>query len=251
MPVARERLALLAQIFDPASHAALERTGVGPGWSCWEVGAGQGTIARWLQARVGATGRVVASDVDPRFMASMAGGGLEVLTHDVVRDPPPGEAFDLVHTRLLLCHLPEREAVLDGLVAALRPGGWLVVEDFDGLSMPADRDANPFETPLATQAALRAFLSRRGVDLRTGRRLPGMLRARGLADVHAEGRVFMVREGTIHARFQRLTYAQVRAEMVELGLVTREQLDADLTALETSFAGPSPILWSAIGRRRD
>src|SRR5687768_5784925 len=89
MPVARERLTVLSEIFDPVSQAALERTRVGPGWACWEVGAGQGGVARWLQARVGASGRVVATDLDPRFLIPFVAPNLEVLRHDVVRDPPP------------------------------------------------------------------------------------------------------------------------------------------------------------------
>ncbi len=37
-------------------------------------------------------------------------------------------------TRAVLEHLPAREQVLTQLVAALRPGGWLLVEDTDFVS---------------------------------------------------------------------------------------------------------------------
>lgn len=43
----------------------------------------------------------------------------------------PAGAFNLVHARLLLEHLPQRDEVLRALVRALRLGGWLLVEDFD------------------------------------------------------------------------------------------------------------------------
>jgi SAM-dependent methyltransferase len=249
MPVARERLTVLAEIFDPVSHAALERTGVGPGWSCWEAGAGQGGIARWLQARVGPTGRVLATDLDPRFLTPFNAPNLEVRSHDVVAEPPPAEAFDLIHTRLLLCHLAERDAVLARMAGALKPGGWLVVEDFDGLSMAADANVSPDETPLASQAAVRELFRRKGVDVRTGRLLCGKLRSLGLADVQAEGRVFMAQERTVLADFQRLTIRQVEAELLAQGLVSREQIDHDLAALESGFLAPLPVLWSAVGRR--
>jgi SAM-dependent methyltransferase len=39
--------------------------------------------------------------------------------------------FDLVHARLVLVHVPDRAAALATMVAALRPGGWLLVEDAD------------------------------------------------------------------------------------------------------------------------
>jgi SAM-dependent methyltransferase len=249
MPVADERLRILAEIFDPASRDALARTGFGPGWSCWEVGAGAGTLAAWMAERSGAAGRVLATDLDHRFLDRLAHPALEVRGHDVVRDPPPPERFDLVHTRLLLCHLAEREAVLDRLISAVKPGGWLVVEDFDSLSTTADSAVSPFETPLKSQAALREFFVRSGLDLRLGRKLPGMLRARGLADVRGEGRMFMWRDGTVFSRFQRLTLEQVRDGLVREGLVTAQELERDLVAIETAFLAPSPVLWSAIGRR--
>ena len=58
--------------------------------------------------------------------------------HDIVADPPPSERFDLIHARLLLEHLPDRNAVLDRLVDVLRPGGWLLIEGYDWTAYGAD-----------------------------------------------------------------------------------------------------------------
>ncbi|GAA2767983.1 hypothetical protein GCM10010103_70250 [Streptomyces paradoxus] len=55
-----------------------------------------------------------------------------MLRHDVGRDAPPAGPFDLVHARLLLVYVAERDAALRTMVQALRPGVWLVVEDGDG-----------------------------------------------------------------------------------------------------------------------
>jgi ubiquinone/menaquinone biosynthesis C-methylase UbiE len=38
------------------------------GWHCLEVGFGAGGVALWLAGQVGSTGRVVAVDIDPRFL---------------------------------------------------------------------------------------------------------------------------------------------------------------------------------------
>jgi len=249
MPVAAERLGLLAQIFDPISTEALVRTEIGQGWSCWEVGAGIGSVAAWMAERVGPTGRVLATDLDPRYSSALASATLEVRRHDVVKDQPPVEQFDLVHTRLLLCHLSERNAVLDRLIAALKPGGWLVVEDFDSVSITADSTANSFETPLKSLAAMREFFARSGLDLRLGRRLAGLLRSRGMASVHSEGRIFMAGDGTIYSRFQRLTLDQLREDLLSERLVTVEELERDLVAIRTRFLSPLPVLWSASGRK--
>ena len=64
----RERLALLTQFADPITTRRLTDLGVGRGWRCLEVGAGNGSIARWLASRVGSEGRVVATDLNPRFL---------------------------------------------------------------------------------------------------------------------------------------------------------------------------------------
>jgi len=48
-----------------------------------------------------------------------------------VNEPLKPASFELVHARAVLCHLAERGAVLARLVAATRPGGWVVIEDVD------------------------------------------------------------------------------------------------------------------------
>jgi hypothetical protein len=68
---ARERLALLERVLDPGTTRHLDELGVAAGWECLEFGAGGGSIAAWLCARVGSTGRVVATDLDTRFLEAL------------------------------------------------------------------------------------------------------------------------------------------------------------------------------------
>src|SRR5262245_44651100 len=88
---AARRLALLHEVHDAATIGRLERTGVGPGWRVFVPGAGAGSIARWLAARVQPGSRVLATDIDPRFLEADAAEGLEVRRHDIVRDAAPDE----------------------------------------------------------------------------------------------------------------------------------------------------------------
>ncbi|WP_214110952.1 class I SAM-dependent methyltransferase, partial [Acrocarpospora catenulata] len=104
-------------------------------WHCLEVGAGGGSVARWLADRVAPTGSVLATDIKPRLIPAVP--GLTVLCHDIVADALPEAAFDLVHARLVLSHLPERQRVLARLLAALRPGGWLQLDEIDISHWPA------------------------------------------------------------------------------------------------------------------
>jgi len=244
------RLATLSAIFDPGTVRHLEACGVGPGWHCLEVGGGGGSIATWLAERVGPTGGVLVTDIDPRFLESLKLPNLEVRLHNVISDPLPEAAFDLVHLRLVLMHLPDREKALARLFATLKPGGWLVDEEFESSATAADPMLNPGEVLLKTHAALARLLASRGVDRNYGRRLFGRLRAQGFVNVGAEGRVFMWHAGSPGALLLRANYEQLRSDMISGGYVTEEDFDRDVAQMDDpNFAMPSPILWAAWGQR--
>lgn len=246
------RMDVLANLYDATSRRVLERTGLGIGWRCLEVGGGGGSVARWLAERVGAQGHVVCTDINTRIIESSRSAALpnlEVVRHDIVRDPLATGSFDLVHARLVLIHVPERELALERMVAALKPGGWLVIEDFDSASAQPDTRVNQFETPLPTADAVRKYLTR-NQDGYFGRRLHGRFRALGLTQVAAEGRTIMFDRDNGGADLMRVNFDQIGAEVIAAGLITRQQMDADLATLQRDdFAMPSPAMWSVIGRK--
>ena len=131
----RQRLRALETVRDPWTIHHLDTIGVQEGWRCLELGAGGGSIAEWLCDAVGDRGRVVATDLETRFLEAIKAPNLEVRRHDIVADPLEHAAFDLIHCRALLEHLPQRDEVLSELLAALRPDGWLLLEDGDFLSL--------------------------------------------------------------------------------------------------------------------
>src|ERR1700748_934748 len=75
---ASQRLQLLAAIYDPVTRAYLKRIDVARGWSCWEVGAGYGTIAHWLAEGVGSPGLALQPDVHTRFLVALRPPPLQV-----------------------------------------------------------------------------------------------------------------------------------------------------------------------------
>jgi SAM-dependent methyltransferase len=248
---ASARFAALAAMYDPGTIRHLEERGVSSGWHCLEVGGGGGSIAAWLAARVGSAGRVLVTDIDPRFLESLQIPNLEVRRHDIVVDPLPEGTFDLVHSRLVLLHLPEREKALARMIAALKPGGWLVDEEFDATSMLPNSDANPGEVLLKTHIAMRQVMKDRGVDDGYfARRLFGRLRAHGLVDVAAEASMFMWQSGSPGVSLLRANYEQLHSSMIDAGYITEEEFDQDIARLDDpSFIMPSPIMWTAWGRR--
>ena len=129
----------IESLFDSYSTRRLADLGVSEGWQCLEVGFGAGGVALWLADQVGSTGRVVATDLDPRFLDGHGRANLEVRKHDIAADPLEEAAFDLVHARLRPGMVPDWQRALERMISAVRPGGWLVLEnvDFGGIMTPA------------------------------------------------------------------------------------------------------------------
>ena len=251
---AGERIAALSALFDPTTFRHVDALGIGRGARCWEVGAGGPSVPRGLAQRVGPEGAVLATDLEvSRALAAAAGGAIEVRRHDVVRDPPPRDRgpFDLVHARLVLVHLPDRERALGAMIDVLRPGGWLLVEDADPALQPASViDAVGEEAALANRLrnGFRTLLGERGVDLAYGRKLPRLLRAAGLEDVAADA-YFPIAHPAC-ATLEVATVTMLRAQLVGKGLASAEEIDrhlANVAAGRLDLAQPPMI--SAWGRR--
>jgi len=216
-----------------------------------------GTAWRWVAAtaqsqlgsRVGLGPQgVLVTDIDPRFLESLKLPNLEVRRHHIASDPLPEAFFDLVHSRLVLLHLPEREKALARMVAALKPGGWLVDEEFDSSSTPSDPIVNPGRLFRKTHIAMTRLMDNHGLDRAYGRRLFGRLRAHGLTSVAAEGRIFMWHPGCPGASLLRANYEQLHSAMIDAGYITEEDFDRDMARLDDpSFMMPSPILLGGLG----
>lgn len=245
----RDRLDSLTALYDEATIAFCERLGVGGGWRCAEVGAGTGSVAQLLVDRVAPSGHVLAVDVDTRFLEPLRSALLQVEQVDVTTDSPGAGAFDLIHARLLLEHLPQRDAVLRALVRALAPGGWLLIEDFD---WPAAAVVDPPAPVLARVAdACRTALESQGYDAEYGRRLPRAPRSAGLVDVHtrsASAQVWADPDGGVPQ--WELLVAQLRPLLLARGALTATELD-EFAALchDGDSVFFAPLMVSCAGRR--
>jgi SAM-dependent methyltransferase len=209
----RGRLELLEQCLDPITTRSLDAIGVEPGWRCLEIGGGGGSVTRMLCERVGPSGRVDAVDLDTRFLEELAQNNLEVHRRDVVADGLPGDAYDLIHTRMLLIHLPTREKFLDELVAALRPGGWLLVEELDIFPIRALAEGPYAEV---WEAILTAF-DTGGMATTFGRELPVLCSRAGLDQVQAVCEVPAFQGGSAWADVTTATIAQMKPLILAVG----------------------------------
>jgi trans-aconitate methyltransferase len=250
---AQDRLAQLEAMFNPWSIRHLCEVGVDAGWKCLELAAGGGSIAGWLCRRVGPGGQVVAMDLEPRLLGALAMPNLRVERHNILTDPLPENAFDLVHARALLTFLSEPKQVIRKMVSALKPGGWLLLEEPDYISAIPDPSMTAEAIELSRKGwdALFSHLKSRGYDTALGRHLYYDVIATGLTEVKTEGLVPMQLGGTPTARFWRITFEQVQSELLAAGLLTESEAGEYIRLLESSeYRWLSPTVMSVWGRRR-
>lgn len=237
-PVAPDHHRHLAAICDRYTSARLSGLRL-RGARCLELGAGAGSIAVWLAAKVGPHGQVLATDLNPMPIPERP--RLRVCQHDIVNQPVPEGPWDVIHARLLLQHLPQRRDVVDKLAVALAPGGALVVEDWDQtwragrvMHAPAVADTALFER---FQNTLWAVFTAAGVDGGWASQVLAAMVDAGLVDVDAQ----------IHARSWpgRSAYAQlVAGSIIQLADRLREHglTDADLARVRELMADPAMVV---------
>jgi SAM-dependent methyltransferase len=243
----RARLVLLEAVFDPQTIRQFDAIGVGPGWRCLDVAAGGGSTTRMLPERVGDTGSVLSVDLDVRLLEPLAGERVEVRRHDLLNDPLPDAAFDLVHARNLLMHLPGRLDAMERLLAAVRPGGWLA------LSEP-DMDTMALSPPSpAWRRVVTAFYDATvcgGWDHGYGSRMPADLEVLDLADFEVEMVVRHARGGSIYAQLFAGTFLRFEQRMRELGASGDDLAEVQQMLGDPNVSFRTPATVSAWGRRR-
>jgi SAM-dependent methyltransferase len=230
-----KRLRAVERAFDPGTRRHLAALGLKKGWHCLEVGAGAGSIAVWMSRRVGPDGRVIATDINPRFLDSLAIPNLEVRKHDILADELD-QSFDLIHARAVLEHLPKFHLALDRMVAALKPGGWLLIEDNDyALANPAWK----FGSRLFMRArhANLKFTESVGLDVYFGSQIYPALRDRGLVSLGSEARSTLAVGRTHEVDVYRMSMLRIRAPVLSAGLISAEDYDPAIALFDNPKFG--------------
>lgn len=245
-----EHLHTLAAILDEHTFSVLSAIGVTAGSQCLDVGAGAGTVTAWLASRVAPGGRVTALDLDTSHVR--ASGTVTALTGDVGTVALPDDHFDLIHARLVLLHLPERELVLRRLVAALKPGGTLVISDW-GDRPGARMLRTPYPAAIAAfeayQSAVAEILQFDGADLGWARRVPVVMRAAGLVEVGAVVHNRLWTGGTAGCRLHINESHRLHDRLLARGVT-----DPQLELLRAALADPRTLayghlLYTSTGRK--
>ena len=115
----------------------IELSGIKPGDRVLDVGCSSGYLARMLAAAAGPSGSVTGLDPSEAAIehARRRAPANATFTTGVAQDLSAlaGSSFDLVTSTLALHHVParRREAALREMLRVTRPGGRLLIADFD------------------------------------------------------------------------------------------------------------------------
>jgi ubiquinone/menaquinone biosynthesis C-methylase UbiE len=159
--------AYIAVLDDPARdayqkpHEVVQALALKDGERIADIGAGSGYFALRFARHVGAAGRVYAVDVSPDMILHLnervRDGGLDNVRTVLARPDDPLLA-DASVDRIFICdtwhHIPDHAAYLQRLRKALRPGGHIVIVDFQKKDTPGGA---PMEMRIAREDVVREF----------------------------------------------------------------------------------------------
>ena len=232
LPTESERMDMMAAALDDASRRHLGKLPIEGNWSCLEIGSGNGSLSAWLAPQV-PSGQIMVTDIQPDFIEGVSGPNIVRRRLDIVTDTLPNKSHDLIFMRAVLHHIPERQAILDKLVGALRPGGWLFIHEPD--LHPAAACSNRAVRQIWEDFF--AWTNEFGIDYTTGRRIPEWLQTQGMTNISAWGDTAIYPGNSAYAKWLRVTIAEVSERMLEAGKTTPERLQA------FDLASHDPKIW--------
>jgi 2-polyprenyl-3-methyl-5-hydroxy-6-metoxy-1,4-benzoquinol methylase len=221
-----ERLHAIEQFFDSASRRRIQSTGITTGWHCLEVGAGAGSMTRWMAETVGHSGQVVAIDLDTRFLEDIQQPNITVLKADIRTLAYEPQSFDLIHARYVLIHLPDFQTAFSTMLTLLKPGGWLVVEepDFSAARAIAGTTTACQAVERVTQAIMQMFADK-AMDPALGIKLPAIVQQLGLHLVAVENEAHLAAGGSEIAAIMNRSTVQLRSQYLATGKAQASDLE--------------------------
>ena len=256
------RLALQNRLWSDAAVDAWRRARLRMGQRVLDVGCGPGYASLDLADIVSPTGAVVGVDESRAFideaaaMAKARGvhhfearrGDVQALSDTLSSD----ERFDFAYARWVLCFVPDPEAVVAGVAAALRPGGRFIVHDYFGyesMTMAPPRRSHD----LAVAATSRAWRAAGG-DPNIGARLPEMFAAHGLQLDEVRAHVRVGRGGESMFAWPDTWWRTFAPKLVAMGELEQSDCDELIADLERIRDGEGflqcPTVYEFITTRR-
>jgi hypothetical protein len=195
-----------------------------------------------LSKRVGAEGKVVGVDLDPKQLdaarAYVEQEGLknvDVLQRDAYNTGLPRASFDFVHARFILAPLGRDNDLLREMSALTRPGGIMASEEPDGSSWNCYAPNINWDT---LKNAIIHIFSLGGGDFNAGRKTYALLRQAGLEDVRIRAVVLPLESGHPYTRLPIQLATSLRQRILDAGLLTEVELDYAIDECERILKDP-------------
>ena len=237
-PSELERLQLQSRVWEPTGRQLLSKLGSGSGGRALDVGCGALGWLRILSEWVGPSGQVVGADIDESlldaarsFLEEEGISNVELVVDDVFDSKLEPQSFDLVHARYLIAPLgrgPEQVASHQRLV---RPGGSVVLEEWDLGSWH-------FNPPAPGAERLIRLLSKifAGLGGEAGRGLVELLRGIGVEEPEIDAHVIALRPGHPYLRLPLQFSVALESRLLET--LSENELASLRREAETELAEP-------------
>ena len=239
----KRRLDLLADVMQPHTDWLLDTVGVPTDGRCLDLGCGGGHVSRELTHRVGPDGRVVGVDLDPEVIslarADAQREGLNNVSFEVgdAAEVEPGD-FDLAYSRFLLSHVQRPATVLGRIIATVRPGGAVVVEDTDFRASFCYPESAAYQrfVQLYRQTVLRF-----GGNADIGPALPALLRGAGMKNIALDVCQPSALTGPTKL-MSVVTLERISRAVIGEQLASPDEFDALLAELRDYYEDPSTLM---------
>jgi SAM-dependent methyltransferase len=217
-PSELERLQLQSRVWEPSGRELLTKIGEGSGLRALDVGCGALGWLRVLSEWVGPSGRVVGADVDQRLLDAAQSlleieriANVELAVDDLFESKLDRESFDLVHARYVIAPLGRGRDQVASHRRLVRPGGLLVLEEWDLGSWH-------FNPPAPAAERLIRMLSEIFASLggEAGRRLPELLREIGIDEPELDAHVIALKPGHPYLRLPLQFSVALESRLLEM-----------------------------------
>jgi SAM-dependent methyltransferase len=201
-PSELERLRLQSLVWEPTGRQLLSKVGSGSGGRALDVGCGAMGWLRILSDWVGPSGRVVGADIDERmlnaarsFLEEEEIANVELVVDDLFDSRLEPQSFDLVHARYVIAPLGRGREQVATHRRLVKPGGSLVLEEWDLASWHFNPAAPAAERLIRLLSEIFA-----GLGGEAGRGLPELLREIGIEEPGIDAYVIALRPGHPYLR---------------------------------------------------
>jgi SAM-dependent methyltransferase len=233
-----DRLQLQSLVWEPSGRQLLAMLGEGTGGRALDVGCGALGWLRILSDWVGPSGQVVGTDIDASllnaarsFLEEEEIANVELVLDDLFASKLEPQSFDLVHARYLIAPLGRGRDQVAGHRRLLKPGGSLILEEWDVASWHFNPPAPAADRLIRLIAEIFA-----GLGGSAGRGLPELLREIGIEQPEVEAHVIALEPGHPYLRMLLQFSAALESRLLEV--LSDDELASLRQEVEAELAEP-------------